>query len=491
AKTSGYFFQPDGIVGEYFGELPLLFAVSSNWPDMVELILKYSPEDALWTSIDSHGNNALHMCVLHDLHDMYQYIVKRVGSTNADKLEVELNIAGHSPFTLAAVTGDSSMFKYLLRNRKQLCWKYGPVSRYILDLDGLDQPHGVKIQNNYYMCIQDRLEMLEIPEIQDIIRIKWERVGFPQFKLRFAFYILITMMLSLIVCLYQFQKGHTFLPWFVWCLFVLVFVILLGKLVGELPDMYKQGISYWGYGVDTGVRGAAQLDNLCSSVEFVTFGIACLLKLLQYFSVLTEEDSDGIVRIFLSITVLTSWIYLYFFLLGFEMTGVFVVIVADILSSDMPKFLSLFIIVLFGFGSSFSLLHSESGTVGLGFHDIIDTIWTLLVYTITSGNEGVQYFPYGHGTSPRWFYVGLVMLYNLCIVFLMLNLLIAMMSKTYDQLLEKSKLIVYREKYNIMCSFERGYSQDMKSRVRAQYGSIIWSQENENWKFYFQLEDTD
>ena len=523
AKASGYFFQPGGEVGEYFGELPLLFAVCCNWCEMVDLILKYSPHDALWTSVDSHGNNALHMCVIHDLHSMYSYLIEKAG-VHSEILEVQTNEDNHSPFTLAAITGDASMFTYLLHQRKVKCWSYGPVSRYIIDMEGLDQPHGANLKNTArkvsvltrmashvnllnpfsrykheashygaieHMCIHDKLEMLAIPEIQEIIRIKWERVGFPQFKLRFIYYLFVTALLTLLVCLYQYQEGHTFLPWFTWCLFVLVFIILCCKLIGELPDIYKQGVSYWGIGDTIGVRGAAQLDNICSSVEFVTFGISCFLKVLQYFGALSESESDGAVRIFLSITVLTAWIYLYFFLLGFERTGVFVVIVSDILSSDMPKFLSLFVIVLCGFGSAFSLLHFGTGPVGEGFLDLIDSIWTLLVYTITAGNEGVQYYPYGHGNSPRWFYVGMVMLYNLCIVFLMLNLLIAMMSKTYDSLLEKSKLIVFREKYNIMCSFERGYSEGMKSRVRSQYGSLLWNPEHNKYKFFFQLEEKD
>jgi hypothetical protein len=528
AKTSGYFFQPGGEVGDYFGEIPLMFAVSSNWIEMVELILKYSPPDVLWSSVDSHGNNSLHMCVLHNLHEMYAFLVRKAGMF-AEAMEEQLNNKNHSPFTLAAVTGENSMFIFLLKKRKAKCWTYGPVSRYIVDLEGLDQPHGLRFNNidmdannkpilkrvmsslhvinpfsrykkepsHYgaieYMCIHGKLEMLEIPEIQEIIRTKWERVGFPQFKLRFIFYIAVTLMLTLIVCLFQFQKGNTFLPWFVWCLFVTVFLVMLSKFLGELPDMHKQGFAYWGFGgeLEVGTRGAAQLDNLCSSIEFLTFGIACFIKVLQYFDVVSVASTDSTIRVFLSITVVTSWIYLYFFLLGFEMTGVFVVIVGEILSSDLPKFMSLFVIVLFGFGISFSLLHFTSGNVGSGFHNMLDSVWSLFVYTITGGNEGIQYYPYNHGDSPRWFYVGMVMLYNLCIVFLMLNLLIAMMSKTYDQLLEKSKLIVFLEKYNIMCSFERGFSEDMKDRVRSKYGSVIWSPEHEKWKFFFQMEDKD
>lgn len=543
AQAVGHFFQPGGDVGKYFGAFPLLFAVCSNGTHMVDLILKYAArinknkeKTPFSLFVDGHGNNALHMCVLHNLQDMLLHI-KSLCKDEFYNLMKQENHDGLSPFTLAA-TENSSMFQFLLDQRKQPLWTYGPVTRFKVDLEGLDYPHDAHISTDLLeneedsspmsmnrgtldrvhsliqaynpvhritkgedcsaielICIRNKLHKFEIPVIRQIVETKWTRIGYPQFKYRFLFYLVVTLMLMLIVCLVEYQHGDTFLPWLTWCLFVAVFVILTYKFLNEIAEMYSLGLAYWGIGADLGVRGAAQLDNICSTVEFLTFATACFLKVLQYVNAVSTESTEQTVRALLSITVLTSWIYLYFFLLGFEITGVFVVIVADILSSDMPKFMALFVVVLFGFGSSFALLHGTEIGVGLtgGVHNLIDYIWTLLVYTITGGNEGERYFPYGHGRAPRWFYVGLVMLYNLCIVFLMLNLLVAMMSKTYEELSQTSNLIVLREKYNIMCSFERSYTPHQRTKARKMYSITqkeVTENESLNYRFFFQLEET-
>jgi hypothetical protein len=536
AEAIGHFFQPGGDTGKYLGAYPLLFAVCSNGTKMVDKILEYAHKimkSPFKKFVDEHGNNAMHMCVLYNLQDMMDHIFGLLGPA-ANELMVQENMQGFSPFTLAAVE-KKEMFEFLLAKRKEKLWSYGPVTRFKIDLEGLDCPHRanmtqevleksaktiyqeeskrgslVRISSvlnaynplnrvnkgrNYsaleFICIKNKLEMFEIPIIKQIIETKWERIGYPQFKYRFLFYIFVTALLLLIVCLIQNQYGDSFLPWFTWCLFLTLFLILLYKFLNEVAEMKSLGIAYWGFGADLGVRGAAQLDNLCSTLEFVTFSTACFLKVLQYLNVVSHAGTEGVILVLLAITVLTSWIYLYFFLLGFEITGVFVVIVADILTSDLPKFMSLFGIVLFGFGSSFALLHGadESGFVA-GLHNLIDYIWTLFVYTITAGNEGVHYFPYSYGKSPRWFYVGMVMLYNLCIVFLMLNLLIAMMSKTYEDLQKTSHLIVLREKYNIMCSFERTHTPHQNTKFRKKY-AMTTKDVLGRFSFYFQLEETD
>lgn len=75
AQTLGQFFQPS-VRGEntlYFGEYPILFAVCANDIRLVRLILLGNPNYIFIR--DSHGNNCLHMCVLHNLHGMYNYLL--------------------------------------------------------------------------------------------------------------------------------------------------------------------------------------------------------------------------------------------------------------------------------------------------------------------------------------------------------------------------------------------------------------------------------
>jgi hypothetical protein len=290
--------------------------------------------------------------------------------------------------------------------------------------------------------------------------------------------------------MYNFQSASTVEGWVTWAYFPAVFILLLIKFIGELPEMLSRGISYWGWG-NPYVRGAARLDNVCSTVEFVSFLAACIIKALQFFEVFSVGQGDVSIRVLISISVLTSWVYLYFFLLGFTQTGTFVIIVSTILSKDMPVFFTLYVVVLCGFGSSFALMSLEDGgTVASGFEHFFSVLWSLFVYTVTGGNyDGTgEFFPTAENPTPFWLYVILVATFNLIILFLMLNLLVAMMSQTYDSISEESQRILYREKYNIMCSMERGLSDSARIKLSRSYGSWIPDESGKNYRFVFEYE---
>ena len=73
-------------------------------------------------------------------------------------------------------------------------------------------------------------------------------------------------------------------------------------------------------------------------------------------------------------------------------------------------------------------------------------------------------------------------------MFLMLSLLIAMLTTTYEGLLQKSAIFLYREKYNIMCSFEKGFSEKELQLMRTQYSTL--KKVGNTSRFCFELEQT-
>jgi ankyrin repeat protein len=329
-----------------------------------------------------------------------------------------------------------------------------------------------------HICAKDRRDMLALDDVKAIIDLKWQRVGFWMFLRRACYNLVVTVLLSMIVCTYNFQSASTTEGWVTWAYFPVVFTLLAFKFLSELPEILTRGISYWGWG-DSYVRGAARLDNVCSTIEFLSFGMACFLKLLQFFNHLSIDQGDVPIRVLISISVLTSWVYLYFFLLGFTHTGTFVIIVSTILSKDIPVFFSMYTVVLCGFGSSFALTSlAKGGTMASGFNHFFSVLWSLFVYTVTGGNyDGFdgKFFPTADYSRPFWLYVILVAMFNLIILFLMLNLLVAMMSQTYESIFEESQQILYRERYNIMCSLERGFSDTARVHHGERYG--IWAQD--------------
>jgi hypothetical protein len=579
--TTGHFFQPakDKKFGVYFGEKPLLFAVCTNNESLLNLLLNYTTVFALLTTVDGHGNNALHMCVLKNLPEMYKLICEKINEIESNTLdellkdfnggeslpykfykdedelrglrgkegkellpllEESYNEDSHSPLSLAATEGVVSMFKFMLARRTTRLWTYGPVSRYQLDLHGLDIPGDVKANESSptilssfkkpdgksvglpsvltaldrlitkpccrtsapvkkgaieYICASNRLDIIsEVAEVRHVIDTKWARVGYPLFKQRAMFYFSVTVLLTLLVCLFQYQSEYSSRGWITWSIFPICMLLLAYKFFCELPDMLTDGLAYWGIGKST-IRGAAQLDNVCSSIEFLCFGTACFLKALQFFKVTSLETTDVAVRILICITVLTSYMYLYFFLLGFPRTGVFIIMVSQILTGDMPVFLSFFFIVLFGFGAVFALLTVDVhviGTVGFGIKHYLTYIWYLFLYVMAQGNtdmtqEGVFYPIPAYTVSPA-FYQIMIVIFMLAVMFLMLSLLIAMLTTTYEGLLQKSNIFLYREKYNIMCSFEKGFSEKELQIMRKQYSSL--KKVGETSRFFFELEQT-
>ena len=56
-----------------YGQVPLLFAAGTNQPEMFDMLVA---EGADPNAVDSFGNNALHVCVEHDLPEMYVHVCR-------------------------------------------------------------------------------------------------------------------------------------------------------------------------------------------------------------------------------------------------------------------------------------------------------------------------------------------------------------------------------------------------------------------------------
>jgi ankyrin repeat protein len=98
ARATGTFFEDEF----YYGETPLQFAVCMNDFEIVDLILSYLASifhpkfpDCVNQSFlfapDSKGNNVIHLCVLHNLPDMYDHIQRKA----KDIIQQELLVAWH------------------------------------------------------------------------------------------------------------------------------------------------------------------------------------------------------------------------------------------------------------------------------------------------------------------------------------------------------------------------------------------------------------
>lgn len=533
ARTFGHFFQPNNHGGGnecndvYFGEYPILFAVCCNDTDILDVFLDYQPLSIFVQ--DGHGNNALHMCVIHSLKKMFDYVMVKAdqaiesmnyqGYDSKEKrrelldryLFNEYNHKGQTPFTLAAAMGNKKMFLHLLQIKKITRWTYGPVHCSIVSLSGLDsmrltrqndvdpdqrfealnfkyEDDGMTKQMNEingkpikleprgaidWICHNNHLELLDIPEVKEIITKKWERFGFPQFLRSATLSLFVTILITLIICLYPFSVGDTPEDWIEFMLFIVTEFLVLVSVFSDASEMWHSGWTY--FGIDGWTRGAALLQNITTVAEFLFFSLACLTKAVMFKKKIL---GDVAVRVFLSAAALSSWVKIYYVLMGLKTTGNFVVIVTTILTKDFPQFLSQFFVTLFGFGSAVAALRASNNfirthfelprlTVRTGFRQYFAAIWDCLVFVLSGGNIPVPMD--GVPKHAVWLFKLLTSLYAVIVTFILINILIAMMSNTYEMRVEGAKLIQLRENYNIMRSFEKGTDEEGLNKARGTY----------------------
>jgi ankyrin repeat protein len=304
-----------------------------------------------------------------------------------------------------------------------------------------------------WLCRNNHLDMIDTPEVMEIIAKKWERFGYPTFLSLSLFGLVRTALITVIICLFAYSEENSVADWVAWLLYIFTWLLMLANFTSDLFKIYRYGLQHWGAGGK--VRGAGLLENVCSSLEFALFTAVCIAKFSLY-----EKHSDNIsaVRITLSLSALTCWIRICYVLMGFKQTGNFVVIVSNILWKDFPLFFWVYITILLGFGSAHAVLtvDQRSRSVANGIHHFVSSVWYIFMYTIDGQNQPVWEKVSVLEEDCQGLFQALNAVYNVCIVLLMLNLLIAMMSETYGDMVRKSHIVLARERFNMMCCFEMG-----------------------------------
>ncbi|XP_026544299.1 transient receptor potential cation channel subfamily V member 3 [Notechis scutatus] len=154
AHAQGVFFNPKRKhEGFYFGETPLALAACTNQPDIVQLLMENSKTDIM--SQDARGNNILHalVTVAEDFKTQNDFVRRMYDAillkSRSRDLETMKNKDGLTPLQLAAKTGKLEILKYILSreikekpirslSRKFTDWAYGPVQSSLYDLTELD-----------------------------------------------------------------------------------------------------------------------------------------------------------------------------------------------------------------------------------------------------------------------------------------------------------------------------------------------------------------
>jgi hypothetical protein len=332
----------------YYGEFPVCFAACTNQKDIVQFLVE---EGADLSVQDSNGNTVLHLLVLHELVEMYNFILEtfcmRIPQlANLQKIE---NANRLTPFTLAASMGQKTIFSYILEKRKLVQWIYGPVTCNLYPLDELDYsilPNGTfKKGALQWIMEKEQTNLLMHPRIIDLLTKKWNRFAEKEFWRR-----LIMTLIYLFVFTVTITMRHQF-----WFQVVGESFVLLGalwKARREVSQMIRDGL----YDYFSG-SGSLLVENCLSS----TF---CLLIFLiipfRYFNSPLEN-------ILLAFAALCGWSYLLFYFMGLRATGTFVIMIYHMLVGDFLRFTVLYLVFLMAFSEAFFVLQGQQGFMQLGY----------------------------------------------------------------------------------------------------------------------------
>uniref|UniRef100_A0A8C7YZF5 Ion transport domain-containing protein n=1 Tax=Oryzias sinensis TaxID=183150 RepID=A0A8C7YZF5_9TELE len=469
AKASGTFFQNDGRLGFYFGELPLSLAACTNQPDIVSFLMENPHSRADLTDKDSQGNTVLHVLitVADDTNETTEMISKiydqilvkhnKIGEKSQIQLEEIENNQGLTPLKLAAKLGKIGLFRHMLNrefmdeetrllSRKFTECVYGPVHSSLYDTSSIDTSECNSVLEIivYGNEIPNRPEMIKLEPLRSLLQDKWERFASKLFLLNFLFYLIYLAILTT-VAFYR-KDGQPPFP------------------VENRPSDY--------------LRCAGELISVFGAVRFF---YKTVRSLKQYFLQAALLLCCTLLyfcgrREYVSLLVLSlalAWMNVLYYTRGSKQLGMYNVMMQRMILSDLFHFLFVYCVLLFGFsaGKSWIIDVNEVETVLCNkpsYNDIGFTTLELFKFTIGMGNleftDQVQY--------KEVFYI-LLICYIILTYILMLNMLIALMGNTVERISEQSETIWNLQRAFTILDTERTLPLRLKAKIQSKVSKMV------------------
>lgn len=482
AKACGKFFQPHDGPNFYFGELPLSLAACTNQPDMVDYLLENEHLRAEPKMTDSHGNTVLHALVLvadnskentEFITSIYDRILKSTSRLHPKmKLEEIENENGLTPLKLAAKNGKIGIFSHILQrefqenhikhlSRKFTEWVYGPVHSSLYDLSSVDSYENNSVLEIliYGSDIPNRPEMLETEPLRGLLEDKWKRFGAGIFFFNFLVYLGYLLIFTIVA----YNKKP--LPFSIER-DTLGFLYFIGQVLTLLANFY-----FFVLGIIEMKRKRPKLQSLLIDgyYEFLFFmqGILFLVATGLYLG--RRQEYLG----FLVVCLALSWVNVLYYARGDSHMGIYSVMIQKMILSDILRFLFVYIVFLFGFSAAVvtlliepppekRLLVSKGECFKPSFTNISYTTLQLFKFTIGMGDmEFTNDYQY-----TEVFYL-LLIGYIILTYILLLNMLIALMNRTVDNITKESASIWRLQRAVTILDMEKRLHCCLKKRLRS------------------------
>ncbi|VDK82946.1 unnamed protein product [Litomosoides sigmodontis] len=431
----------------YFGEYPLSFATCISQMDCFRLLVA---KKADLNQKDTNGNTVLHLAVIHEHPEMI-----KLSYDMGAKLQI-VNKQNLTPLTLAAHLGKKEIFELILKLEADVVWIYGNASSYAYPLariDTINQETGEMNEDSalsltVYGETTKHLELLD-GLLEELLEAKWEAFG--------RRYQPITLIIPM-SCVNDFRNNseiffltdetwyrsdlchlwrYTGAGWQQYVRLVaeqMVLLMALLQIVCDVVDMKNVGRKRWWRVMKSFPAKVAYKISFIFIILIVPIRLACVLSptMLLLENILS-----------LMIVLLTGAHFL-FYTRALKFIGPFVLMIYTILSRDISRFMLIYSIFLIGFSQSFYVIFdaceraskAKHGTQSTHWKNILDTPFeaVMRLFIMTIGEFTIFYRSLNTCEERMMRMIGkfLFTIFELFISIMQFNLLIAMMTRTYE-----------------------------------------------------------
>ncbi|XP_078596506.1 transient receptor potential cation channel subfamily V member 5-like isoform X1 [Branchiostoma floridae x Branchiostoma japonicum] len=436
----------------YYGEYPLAFAACFDSHEIYDFLLEKGADPNM---PDSFGNTVLHMLVIHNKPSMYKYAMKHPSKPADPYVKNKEDL---TPLTLACKIGRPDMFNTILELGSQEFWSYSnfTCSAYpLFSVDSITAQGDTDWKSALMILIDGRSEwtlpMLQGGVIGQLLEEKWKVFGRRTFGLQLLWLVLHLVFLSTAVYLrpdsLELMAGTTasdIARYITEILIVINAVVFLLLEVNEIRMVGFMGL----------------LKNILNVPDKVLFMIGCVCIVLcipMRFAKLVEAE-DWL----LGIAIIGSWFYIFFYCRGWTLTGPFVTMIYKMIAGDMARFGIIYCTFIITFAPAFWIMFRDKPTEK--FDSEFGSLMTLFQMTLGEFDYPVFNLAEFPALAKLLFVV-----FMMLVPIMLLNMLIAMMSNTFQEVVDRSEREWRRQKAKIIVSLERSFSKSSLQQFRKDY----------------------
>ena len=497
-RATGAFFSVGSVGCCCYGEYPLAFAACTNQLDVFDYLVT---KGALLTQQTTEGNNLLHLLVLQSIppetsedgegggmsdaetcqwcctaYDHVQMVMKQEGVY--EEMMLQRNNDNHTPLTLCTANGSLDMFNHLFAKLMQVEWSFGPISckkLYLLEVDFAlesEVDSATPLRSVLEVAVASaRNDILTEGHLSRILDNKWDKYAEKVYQDRFWSGLALVLMQVLVIAT---DPGGMALMILVLCVCeAAICIMYLRDFVRETKRINSgsgfPNMLFW--------QTASDFERLLPLISLPVYLTILILRWnkpcaasgdivsLVYCRYSPARVPCALEAALLVVQSLISFGLILVHTMGFPEYGHFMIMLLKMVQNDVRKLSSIYLIVLAGFSQ---MLYIASNLQNTG----ILTFCGWIQISLKAALQQVD-FTSGSGTSETRggsVVVTALLTTNFLLVSLvMINLLIAMMSSTYDSINESAKAQWNLVRARIILHVDKELTQEERTHESRKY----------------------